>query len=74
MAKYKMAATEMVTGRIIPVECHRFLFHIAEFSVRPVFPHKIYAVYTSEVQAPGRKQLAGVRWEAEASSFIFSLP
>lgn len=74
MAKYKMAATEMATGRIIPEECHRFLFHIAEFHIRPVFPHEIRAVCTSEVQAPGRKQRAGVRWEVEASSFIFSLP
>lgn len=47
MAKYKMAATDMATGRIIAEECHKFLFHIAEFHVRPEFPHKIYA---SELQ------------------------
>lgn len=74
MANYKMAAAETATGRIIPEECRRFLFHIAEFHIRPVFPHEIYAACTSEVQAPGKKQGAGVRREVEASSFIFSLP
>lgn len=74
MANYKMAASEMAAGRILAEECRRFVFHIAEFHIRPIFPHKIYAVCTSEVQAPGRKQRAGVRWAVEASSFIFSPP